>query len=172
MNVVVILASSRRDGNTHKMVQELEKHIDFYLINLLDYNIQYYDYEHGYVDDDFIDLMERIVDQFDLIIYATPVYWYTMSAQLKTFFDRHSDLTRVRKDLGRKLAGKTMAVLSCGYADDLVDSFDAPFRHTANYLGMNFYKNVYTWHTGSSELDQVVTDRIAIFANQIKTELP
>jgi multimeric flavodoxin WrbA len=49
---------------------------------------------------------------------VTPVYWYTMSGIMKVFFDRFSDLLRIEKDLGRKLRGKSMAVISCG-ADEI-----------------------------------------------------
>ena len=52
--------------------------------------------------------------QYEQIIFATPIYWYAMSAQLKTFFDRMTDLLTIHKPLGRQLRkGKKMFLIAC-----------------------------------------------------------
>ena len=56
--------------------------------------------------------METIIQKYDTIIFATPVYWYSMSGTLKTFFDRLSDLLHYKKELGRQMRGKKMAMIS------------------------------------------------------------
>ncbi len=50
--------------------------------------------------------MNDIVDKYDVLIFATPVYWYSMSGIMKVFFDRITDLLTIKKDIGRKLKGK------------------------------------------------------------------
>jgi hypothetical protein len=68
-----------------------------------------------------------------------------MSAVMKTFFDRISDLLKIRKDLGRKLRGKTMAVVSCAADEEYEEGFDMPFRESARYLGMTYLGHARSW---------------------------
>lgn len=144
MNKLIILGSSRKDGDTYKMVDELIKLSDWDLIDLNDYNFSYYDYEHKNLDDDYLSLMRRIIAKYDVLIFATPVYWYAMSGIMKVFFDRITDLLDEEKDLGRKLRGKSMAALSCSVGDNLGESFWLPFSETARYLGMEYLGSLHT----------------------------
>ncbi len=91
MKTVIIVASARKNGETHKVVSELSIISDWDVIDLLDYKISHFDYAHANQEDDFIDLMKDVVNQYDVIIFATPVYWYSMSGILKVFFDRLTD---------------------------------------------------------------------------------
>jgi multimeric flavodoxin WrbA len=144
MNKLVLLGSSRKDGDTKKNVDELIALSGWDLIDLNDYEIGYYDYEHKNLDDDYLGLMQGIIRQYDVLIFATPVYWYSMSGIMKVFFDRITDLLDVEKDLGRKLRGKSMAALSCSVGDNLGENFWLPFRETARYLGMDYLGNLHT----------------------------
>jgi len=128
MKTVIIQGSSRNNGNTHKVSVELQKHLNCDIINLKDKNIGHYDYEYNNQEDDFPALIEKIATNYDLIIFASPVYWYTMSGLTKVFFDRISDTIRISKDTGRKLRGKKMAALSCGYGSDAIEGFFLPFQ--------------------------------------------
>ncbi len=89
--------------------------------------------------------MTRVIETYDTIIFATPVYWYSMSGILKVFFDRISDLLRIHKDTGRALRGKNMAMVSCSNHDDLVDGFSTPFKESSNYLEMNYLGDIHTF---------------------------
>lgn len=144
MNKLIILGSSRKDGDTKKIVDELITISKWDFIDLNDYNFSYYDYEHKNLNDDFLPLMRRIVDNYDVLIFATPVYWYSMSGIMKVFFDRITDLLDDEKELGRKLRNKSMAALSCSNGDNLGESFWLPFSETATYLGMSYLGNVHT----------------------------
>src|SRR6185436_9781028 len=119
---VIILGSSRKNGNTTKIVDEISKehHID--VVNLSDYNISYYDYESKNIDDDFLPLIRRILEEYDTLIFATPVYWYNMSGIMKVFFDRISDLIRIEKETGRKLRGKKIGVITNSHDNEIEDS--------------------------------------------------
>ena len=144
MKKLIILGSSRKDGDTKKITDELVNLSSWNLIDLNDYNFSYYDYEHKNLDDDYLSLTQRIIKDYEVLIFATPVYWYSMSGIMKVFFDRITDLLDVEKDLGRKLRGKSMAALSCSVGDNLGEHFWLPFSETARYLGMNYLGNLHT----------------------------
>ncbi len=136
MPPLVILGSARPDGDTRRAVEIALTH-SANLIFLAQHNIGNYDYAHGNDGDEFL----RIVDEMlanETIVFATPVYWYAMSAQLKTFFDRLSDLTETAKAKGRSLAGKKVWVIATGTEDILPEGFEVPFRRTAQYFAMNY----------------------------------
>jgi multimeric flavodoxin WrbA len=59
--------------------------------------------EYCVQDDDMLDLYPRIV-WADAIVFGTPVYMGTMSAQLKAVFDRTRPLWRMDNLLSRKVA--------------------------------------------------------------------
>lgn len=141
---IIILGSARKDGNTKQVVDKLLLLSDFDNVDLNDFNIRQYDYEHKNNDDDFLDLMRSIIDNYDTLIFATPVYWYSMSGMMKIFFDRITDLLDNEKELGRKLRGKSMAVISSSVGDHLGENFWLPFVETARYLGMNYLGHIHT----------------------------
>jgi len=142
---VIIQASSRSIGDTHTIVQYVSNNQNFDIIDLNTKTIGHFDYNFANVDDDFIPLMEEIIAKYDTLIFATPVYWYSMSGILKVFFDRISDLLETHKELGRKLRGKKMAMLSVSNSNDQKEGFSMPFIESANYLGMQYLGDIHTW---------------------------
>jgi multimeric flavodoxin WrbA len=162
---LIIIGSSRKKGNTQKVVDQLNKDQDFDVIDLLDYKIGHFHYDFENRADDFIPLMEKVTEQYSTLIFATPVYWYTMSGTMKIFFDRFSDLLHYRKDLGRKLRGKSMAMISNSAANDRRQGFEMPFRESAKYLGMEYLGDVHVWFDGD-EIDAKAIEIIDIFQNK------
>jgi putative NADPH-quinone reductase len=134
---VVILGSSRSDGNTSRAVDAALTHSHVEVIDLGPLGIGHYDYQHRNQTDAFLPLIERLSDR-QFWILATPVYWYTMSAHMKVFIDRFTDLITIRKDLGRMLDGKSLAVIASGSDPCLPEGFEFPFRLTCEYLGMKY----------------------------------
>ena len=86
MKRVIIQASSRSNGNTNKVIEILMKELEFDLIDLNLKKIGYFDYEFENQSDDFLTIIKKIADEYGLIVFATPVYWYSMSGMMKTFF--------------------------------------------------------------------------------------
>lgn len=162
---LIILGSARSDGNTRHLVNTIFQKKDHDLIDLNEHNVNYYTYDNRHSDDDFIALAERMV-QYDHIVFATPVYWYAMSAQLKTFFDRITDLISVRKDLGRALKGKTLHSISCGSDDDLPEGFTVPFEASAVYLDMSYGGHFHAW-VEHGEIPPEVHQKMANFAENM-----
>lgn len=141
---VIILGSSNSHGDTRKIVEAVREKIDADLIDLNTLDIGYFDYEFKNQDDDFFKTVEQIL-KYEHIIFASPVYWYSMSAVMKTFFDRISDLLKIRKPLGRRLRGKTMWVISSSSDAEVFPSFLKTFELSAEYLGMRYGGNLWGW---------------------------
>jgi multimeric flavodoxin WrbA len=137
----IILGTSRPRGNTRLLVDTVFP-AGVALVDLSERNVSAYDYEHRNSGDDFLPIITQLLASSTLIL-ATPVYWYTMSAQLKTFVDRTSDLLHLRKDLGLELRGKAIAVLASGIEECLPEGFEQPFSLTCNYLGMRYLGAAY-----------------------------
>lgn len=163
MKAAIIVGSARKDGDASKLAQTLNQFTDWEIIDLNDYQIGYYDYEHKNQDDDYLKLIQTLIENYDSFIFVTPVYWYAMSAIMKTFFDRFTDLLTIKKELGRKLRGKKMAAISCSSGDHLGENFWLPFQSTANYLGMEYLGNA---HMVSKTENEVI---IQNFITRIKT---
>ena len=134
---VVILASSRPDGNTFQLARLVLPEEAAPLVDLGALNISYYSYSHGNAADDFLPLVEELLVA-PVWVLATPLYWYTLSAQAKTFMDRLTDLLEYRKPLGRQLRGKTLAVVCAGTDAQPPRSLEEPLELTARYLEMNY----------------------------------
>jgi len=139
---VVLLASSRSDGNTFTLARMVLPEEAAPLVDLGALNISYYSYSHANATDDFIPLVEKLLGAPTWVL-ATPLYWYSMSAQAKTFLDRLSDLLAFRKSLGQRLCGRSLAVLCTGTDPQLPSSFEQPFELTAKYLGMAYVGTFY-----------------------------
>jgi len=165
---VIIQASSKSFGNTYKIVSELNKNSDFDFIDLATKDINHFHYEYKNANDDFLSLAEEIITKYDTIVFATPVYWYAMSGILKVFFDRISDLLDYKKELGRQLRGKNMAMISNSPKDDLRDGFTMPFTETAKYLGMTYLGDTHIWLTNDGkEIHSNAFKKIDQFRNKL-----
>jgi multimeric flavodoxin WrbA len=142
VKVAVVLGTSKSDGNTRLLVDAFVEKTDSKVFDLEKFKISFFDYSHKNKSDDFLPLIHELIS-YDHIVFATPVYWYSMSAQLKVFFDRLSDLLTIEKGLGRKLKGKSISILSTGFDVNCPECFVQPFEMTANYMNLNFKGSEY-----------------------------
>jgi len=140
---VIILGSANSNGDTRQFVDIIARKSDIDIIDIKPLNISHFDYEYKNEGDDFLPLIEKVIANYDNIILATPVYWYTMSSYIKMFLDRISDLLYHHKDTGRKLRGKSLAVISSTNQSEVKDTFYLPFQESANYLGMQYLGHVH-----------------------------
>jgi multimeric flavodoxin WrbA len=163
---LVILASSRNRGNTRLLADWLAAGRSFPIIDLSSKSISYYDYGHANAGDDFIPLIETLSAK-SLWILATPVYWYTVSAQLKTFMDRLTDLLETHKELGRTLRGRSVALLVSGTESQLLEGFESPVRLTCNYLGMNYLGACYGQFEGDGVPNPSVRAAVEAFGSKL-----
>ena len=92
------------------------------------------------VNDDAKPVLTKIA-KADVIVMATPLYFFSASAQLKLIFDRMFSLYKWDNDAGTMetpLMGKTMILLASAFEDVGLDALEKPFALTAKYTGMNF----------------------------------
>ena len=97
--VLIISSSPRRGGNSDLLADEFMRGVqdcghNAEKIFLKDKKVNYcsgcgvcYDTKKCVQNDDAAEILEKIATS-DVIVLATPVYFYTMSAQLKTLIDR------------------------------------------------------------------------------------
>ena len=134
--ILGILGTSNNDGNTAALARAVFEGLpNAELINLSDLEIAPYDYQHRQGGDDFPTLAEQMAAA-KTIVFASPVYWYAMSAQMKIFFDRLTDLTEPHKALGKSLGGKSAFLIATGGSPAPPASFEPPFAETACYFNM------------------------------------
>jgi len=92
------------------------------------------------VNDDAKPVLAKMVD-VDVIVFATPLYFFGASAQLKLIFDRFFSLYKWDNEAGTMqtpLKGKTLVVLASAFEDIGLDALEKPFALTAEYTGMKF----------------------------------
>lgn len=164
---VIILGSSSSTGNTYKSAAYFSEISGYPIIDLKTKNIGQFDYEFNNSDDDFLPLIREIVDHYDILIFATPVYWYTMSGVMKKFFDRISDVLKIEKETGRKLNGKEMGVISCSWGPDLKNGFYMPFEESAKYLKMVYLGHLHSY-TENDVVAASVKSKMDSFLEKIK----
>lgn len=167
MNIkgVIIQGSSRSKGNTNKIVNYIQKKTGFDTIDLKQNEINSFDYDFKNSNDDFLSIIENIVNNYDVVIFATPVYWFSMSGIMKNFFDRITDCLKVEKETGRKLRGKLMGLVSCGSDSVYKKEFEMPFVESAKYLGMHYLGNVHTW-IENEEIPESLINKLNTFINE------
>lgn len=133
---IIINGSHNRNGDTTKLIQEIYSEIA--CLKLIDYTVEIYNYDETYSDkDQFLEIINQIIE-VDEIIFATPVYWYSMSSLMKIFFDRLTDLISSQETIGRKLIGKKVSVITSSIGNYLDDNFFLPFIETTNYLHLEY----------------------------------
>lgn len=139
MTILSILGSSRADGDTARLLGAVLAHLPgTEQVDLGTLRIGPYSYTHANADDDFLPLAQAML-KAQAIVVASPVYWYTMSAQMKLFFDRLSDLTDPPyKTIGKQLAGRTLFLVATGSDPQPPESFIHPFEDSAGYFNMHW----------------------------------
>jgi len=92
------------------------------------------------IDDEAKPVLVKMAE-VDVIVVATPLYFFSASAQLKLIFDRMFSLYKWDNDAGTMqtpLKGKTLVLLASAFEDVGLDALEKPFALTAKYSGMKF----------------------------------
>jgi multimeric flavodoxin WrbA len=147
---VAILGSSRKKGNTAKVLAAVLGDSGARFFDLYDRTIHHYDYSRPLIEDDFLEIVEAMVASRN-IVFATPVYWYSMSGRLKVFFDRLTELISDRKPLGRALAGKDVFLVTSSSEQTLPEGFESPFRASSEYMDMTYRGGFHGWCKSTKE---------------------
>ncbi len=103
------------------------------------------------IDDDAKPVLKKMA-QAEVIVMATPLYFFSMSAQLKVLIDRMFSLYKwdnAANTVETPLKGKMLVLLASAYEDVGLDALEKPFALTAAYTGMGF-ESLLVPHAGVS----------------------
>jgi len=169
LRALTILGSARGESHTQRLLDMVLAARPATRIDLRDLDIRQYEYDGAMERDDFEKVVDAMISHAR-IVFATPVYWYSMSGRMKVFFDRFTDLVTVRKDLGRKLKGRSVFLVACGSEKKMPAGFEVPFRETAAYLHMT-YGGAFYAQTDKTGFLPTATDDAAAFGRRVFTML-
>ena len=129
--VLFINASENRDGNTSRMAKSLLGNTPYDQLNLVDYRVD--SLGQNFEGDQF-DVVLKAMQQADVIVIGTPVYWHTMSGSLKNVIDR---MYTVRNNAN--LTGKQMYFITQGTAPtpEFIQQLKWTMNRFGEYFGMD-----------------------------------
>jgi multimeric flavodoxin WrbA len=162
METVILFGSPRKDGNTIQIVNALSDALkqnghNVRMLYLNDLNIRpcqgcYACLPKGIckINDDMKDIRKYMLES-DLIVYATPIYWFGPSGQLKVVMDR--SIAFMDTQYNSRLKGKkVITLITC--ADENIDTFQPTigmFKKTFDLMGFT--------HAGAVEVPGCVDDK-------------
>jgi multimeric flavodoxin WrbA len=153
MKIITILGSPRNKGNTAKVLSmfedNVEKNHEVERINITQYKVggclgclkcKEKKSEPGCVQkDDALTIFEKMI-QADAIVYASPLYCWSFTSQIKPLIDRHFCLVSGdgTPDHDSLISGKTTALLlTCaGPIESNCDAIQRIFAGFSDYLGL------------------------------------
>jgi hypothetical protein len=134
---IIIFSGSNRPDNSSSLVTEIAQQFSVKVIDLSSFGIN----PHT-VDDHLIAIIEDMLDA-DSIIFATPVYWHSMSTRMKLFIDRLTELVKDDRELGEILRGKRGLLLGTGTDAILSRSFEETFSLMLSCIGIEYSGMLY-----------------------------
>ena len=152
MKITVITGSPRKEGNTFAMVDSFIKaaeskghevvRFDAAMMNIGGCHACMTCFKTGKAcsfDDDFNVIAPHIFDA-DAIVYAMPVYWYSIPAQIKGVIDKVFSFCVAEKPI----SGKKLGLICCCEEHDasVMEGVKVPMERTASLLKWDFVGEV------------------------------
>jgi multimeric flavodoxin WrbA len=147
MSIAVIYGGTRPEGNTEILTEQVIKGLSPEKIYLKDHSIlPIIDMRHspeGFHDrkDDYNSIINRILPH-DILLFSTPVYWYSMSGSMKNFIDRWSQTLRDPNypDFKKRMAAKKAYVIAVGGDNPNIKGLPMiqQFKHIFDFMGTEF----------------------------------
>ena len=154
--IVMVSGSPKKDGNTSFLIEwfaegarSIGAQVEIVRAADLQYKVlgctscracQKSDDYRCVIKDEVSDCVARFI-KADVIVMASPLYFFGASSQLKTVMDRMFSLYKWNNSAGTMetpLKGKTLVFLGSGYEDVGLDVFEKPFQLTAEYTMMTY----------------------------------
>jgi len=154
-STIAIFSSARKNGNTDKLLQQLNKQWPMEIIDLDSLTIGAYNYENDYRSDDFHPLIDRMLLS-ENILFVSPVYWSGVTSPMKTFIDRTTELLDIPelKSKAKLLKNKKAYVVTTSANDKVSPTFSSFFSSVFNYFEMKFAGLLHVnYRDGHSELN-------------------
>ena len=147
MSIAVIYGGTRPDGNTEALTKAATQGLVAEEIYLKDYSIEpILDKRHaeeGFseVNDDYNQIIDRILPH-DVLIFSTPIYWYSMTGIMKNLIDRWSQTLRDSKypDFKKQISQKRAYVIAVGGDKPYTKGLPMiqQFQHIFDFVGITF----------------------------------
>lgn len=140
MNITILNGSPRKNGNTQIMAEAFARGAreSGSKVTVIDtaykqvkgcLGCEYcFSHEGTCVQKDDMGGILEILDETDVLVFASPIYWFDMTAQIKAVIDR----MYARAVKGFHFS-KTVLLLNAG-ADEVFDAAIAQYRATLDYL--------------------------------------
>lgn len=178
MSIAVIYGGNRPDGNVETLTKLVIQGLMVEEIYLKDYLIQpIIDKRHteeGFsnINDDYNAIIDRILPH-DILIFSTPIYWYSMTGIMKNFIDRWSQTLRDPDypDFKALMSSKKAYVIAVGGDEPYIKGLPMiqQFQYIFDFIGTKF--EAYIVGQGNKPGDILQDLKVLSAANLLKNEL-
>ncbi len=169
----ICLVISGDDINSFTIQTAIKTFPHAHVLNLSEYKINFYrkqNIAHDTIEhDDFEDCMKALLAH-KMIVFVTPVYWYSTTAELKVFMDRLADLLYVKeysqyKQMWheKKFAAIVTYARDQGYALPIIEQ-------TCKYLGGDFITSWIIYKRHISQIKQHIFQNKCMHAANSSTQ--
>lgn len=142
MKIVVLMGSPNRNGSTSLLAEEFAQGArdaghDVSVVDIAHADIHpctgcvHCGYEEPCVQHDDVDAIKQQILASDMVVFATPLYYYGMSAQLKTMVDR---FCAFNSSLTRKQMKSALITVAWNADDWTFDALQAHYDTLVRYL--------------------------------------
>jgi multimeric flavodoxin WrbA len=184
--ILIFMGSPRREGNSSTLARRIAEgaeaagaEVESYFLHEM--NVQPCDAcevcrdkreTDCILDDDMKDLFPKL-RQAEVIVIASPIYWFTVSAQTKLFMDRWYALGGPE---GHSFKGKRFGIILT-YAD--TDPFTSgavnalrTFQDALNYVEASIVGMIYgsAWEAGEIKKNQALMDKAYELGKQLASD--
>lgn len=169
MKIVVLNGSPRKNGNTEIMVKAFAEAASKHEVVILDIAAMQiggclgcrYCYSHSgeCIQKDDMAKVSDIVRDADMLVFASPIYWFDITSQLKSVIDRLYAFGSTGFSFN-----KTALLLDAG-ADHVFDAAEAQYKAMTSYLkweDMGIIKIPYMTEKGGMSDSDKLADVIAL----------
>ncbi|EHJ08731.1 flavodoxin family protein [Staphylococcus simiae] len=146
--ITVLFGGSRPQGNTAQITKYALRDHEYNWIDVTTYQLNpVRDYRHdkeqiNSYEDDYQLLIDQLLAS-DTVIFASPVYWYSISASLKAFIDRWSEtlMDDRYKDFKQQMADKDFRLILVGGDCPKIKAKPCitQMKYTLNFLGATLH---------------------------------
>ncbi len=162
MRIVILQGSPNRNGSTNILAEEFTKGAEgaghtVDRFDLADMNIKpctgcvACGYEGPCVQQDDSDLIRSALLGADMVVFATPLYYYGMSAQLKATVDRFCSYNA---SLGLKHLKSALLTVSWNADDWTFEALEAHYRTLVRYINLEDKGMVLGYGCGSPSMTE------------------
>ncbi len=176
MKVVALIGSSRTNGNTEYLTDVFLNGIEYKKIYLKDLIINPIEdkrhTEDGFsiVNDDYDEIIEAMLES-DILVFSTPIYWYSASGLMKNLIDRFSQAIRDQRYPTLKEHLKTVETYVVAVGGDNPRIKGLPLIQQLKYT-FDFLKMPFTGYIigKASKPGEIVQDKVALSQARLMNE--